>query len=156
MRVLAYKPHQLNDSTYSGVGSMTWSIVEQGIGIVCACLPTLRPLFQYVNPHSNKDKSRNSSSIGMDNLRSGTVRSDIATGAKSPWQPACDSESTVGFARLQDDEVAMSPADIQRSVYAPIGVAVSTPGGKNQRSTRIIPTGILKEQTIDQRSEMIR
>ena len=135
---------------------MTWSIVEQGIGIVCACLPTLRPLFSYANPNRSKNKSGNNSNIGMDKLGSGTVRSEIVTGGKSPWKPTSDSESTVGFARLQDDEAAMSPADIQRSVYAPIGTAISTPGGNDKQSTQIVPAGILKQQTIDQRSETVR
>ena len=92
----------------------------------------------------------------MDKLGAGTVRSEIGTGGKSPWKPTSDSESTIGFARLQEDEVAMSPADIQRSVYAPIGAAISTPGGQDKQSTQTVPTGILKEQTIDQRSETIR
>ena len=157
MRVLAYKPHQLNDSTYSGVESMTWSIVEQGIGIVCACLPTLRPLLGFMNSNRSKNNTNNSSSIGMDNYRSGTVRSEAGAGGKSAWKPEYDSESTVGFARLQDDEHALSPADVQRSVYAPIGNATSTSAGQDQRKdATIVPAGILKEQTIDQRSEVIR
>lgn len=157
MRVLAYHPSQLADNTYSGVGSMTWSQVEQGIGIVCACLPTLRPLMSYITPSRSRSNTKNSSSIKMDNYRSGTARSEIGTGAKSPWKPTSDSESTVGFARLQDDEQPLSAADVQRSVYAPIGNAVTTSNGTDhKKSTTIVPSGILKEQTIDLRSEVIR
>lgn len=105
----------------------------------------LRSRVGYVNPESNKEKSRNRNSLGMGKLRSGTVRSEIGTGAKSPWEPACDSESTVVLARLQDDKFVMSPTDIQRSIYSPIRAAITTPGGKNKQSTRIIPTSTFKK-----------
>lgn len=137
---------------------MTWSIVEQGIGIVCACLPTLRPLISCGYPRGSKNsKSKEGSSIGMDNFRSGTVHSEIKTPGKSVWKPSShDSESTVGFAQLQDEEGVMSPADIQRSVYAPIGAAISTTAGEGDRKhMKIVPAGILKEQTMDQRSEIV-
>lgn len=142
---------------------MIWSGVEQGIGIVCACLPTLRPLINYLHPGGSKtSKGQEGSSIGMDKFRrSGTVQSETNAPGKSAWKPAAyDSESTVGFARLHDDEGALSPADIQRSVYAPInpvGTAISTTAGEGDRhATKVVPTGILKEQTMDQRSEIIQ
>ena len=159
MRIISYAPDHLKDNTYYGVGSMTWSGVEQGIGIVCACLPTLRPLVSYMYPRGSKNgKGQGASSIGMENFcRSGTVNSEITPPGKSVWKPAAyDSESTVGFARLHDDEVALSPADVQRSVYAPIGAAVSTTAGEGGKgATKIVPAGILKEQSMDQRSEII-
>ncbi len=138
---------------------MTWSGVEQGIGIVCACLPTLRPLLIYIYPKGTKNSKRQEgSSVSMDNFhRSGMVHSEITAPGKSAWEPAAyDSESTVGFARLQDDEGILSPADVQRSVYAPIGAAVSTTAGGGDRTTKVVPAGILKEQTMDQRSEVLR
>ena len=148
MRVLAYHPSQLADNTYSGVGSMTWSIVEQGIGIVCACLPTLRPLMAFTMRDRRQRNTKKNSSIGMDTYRSGTVRLETGTGAKSSWKPAYDSESTVGFARLQDEE---------RSLYPPLGSAITTSGGQEDcKGGNMISGGILKEQTIDQRSEVIR
>lgn len=154
MRVLAYKPTQLADSTYSGVGSMTWSIVEQGIGVVCACLPTLRPLVGAVTPNRSKENTKVSSSIGMDNYRGKNVRSDNEADRKSAWKPACDSESTVEFAQLQDDEQPLSAADVQRSVYTPIGTAMT--GQDTEKAPTMVRNGILKEQTIDQHSEIVR
>ena len=137
---------------------MTWSGVEQGIGIVCACLPTLRPLLTYVYPKGTKSsKAQEGNSIDMNNFhRSGNVHSEISAPGKSAWEPASyDSESTVGFARLHDDEGVMSPADVQRSVYAPIAAAISTTAGGGDHTTKIVPAGILKEQTMDQRSEVL-
>ena len=140
---------------------MTWSGVEQGIGIVCACLPTLRPLLSYIYPKGSKShKAQEGSSIDMNNFRrSGVVHSELSAPGKSVWEPAAyDSESTVGFARLHDDEGVLSPADIQRSVYAPVGAStISTTADKgDQSAAKIVPMGILKEQTMDQRSEVLR
>lgn len=130
---------------------MTWSIVEQGIGIVCACLPTLRPLLGFIMPTRSRSNTKNNNSIGMDKYPTGAARSDIGSGAKSSWM---DTESTVGFARLKDDDHAMSPAELQRSVYAPIGNAVSTPGGGSENHNT--HARIMKEQTIEQHSEIVR
>ena len=63
----------------------------------------------------------------------------------------------MGFARLHDDEGVMSPADVQRSVYAPVGADISTTAGEgNRNTTKVVPEGILREQTMYQRSEIIR
>lgn len=161
MRIVSYSPSHLKDNTYYGVGSMIWSGVEQGIGIVCACLPTLRPLVSYIHPRGSKNsKGKEGSSIGMDNFtRSGTAHSEMNAPGKSAWKAAAyDSESTVGFARLHDEEGVMSPADVQRAVYAPtgpIGAAISTTAAEGD-ATKVVPLGILKEQTIDQQSKLIR
>lgn len=136
---------------------MTWSIVEQGIGVVCACLPTLRPLMGSTSPARSKENTKHDSSIGMDHYRGGTIRSEVGSSGRSAWKPgAYDSESTVGFARLQDDEQPLSAADVQRSVYTPIGNTVTTTGHagpKNGRAT--VHNAILREQTIDQTSEIV-
>ena len=140
---------------------MTWSIVEQGIGIVCACLPTMRPLVSciYTRGSKNNPSKEVSSGIGMDNIH-GTVHSETSAAGKSVFKPATyDSESTVGFARLHDEESAMSPADVQRSVYTstPYGTAVCTTAGEGDRkATTHVPSGIWKEQTMDQKSEIVR
>ncbi|OJJ00155.1 hypothetical protein ASPVEDRAFT_149127 [Aspergillus versicolor CBS 583.65] len=44
LRIISFDVSDRRDPTYTQVPSSTWSSVEQGIGIVCACLPTLRPL----------------------------------------------------------------------------------------------------------------
>ena len=38
----------LVDQTWSDIDGFIWSLVELSLGIVSACLPTLRPLFIYV------------------------------------------------------------------------------------------------------------
>ncbi|KAE8145951.1 integral membrane protein [Aspergillus avenaceus] len=39
------------DPTYDNVGAASWSAVECNTGIICACLPTLRPLVSRLVPH---------------------------------------------------------------------------------------------------------
>ena len=160
MRIISYEPSHLKDNTYYGVGSMTWSIVEQGIGIFCACLPTLRPLLIYVYPKGSRtNKTQEGSSMGMDNFRrSGTGHSEISAPGKSAWEsPPYDSESTVGFARLNDDEGVLSPADVQRSVYAPVRATISTTAAAGDKNaTKPVSVGILKEQSVDQGSDIRR
>lgn len=39
------------DPTYDNVGAATWSAIECNTGIICACLPTLRPLLSKILPN---------------------------------------------------------------------------------------------------------
>ena len=43
--------HQAKDFTWENVASSSWSIGEVSSGIVCACLPTLRPFIMKYKPH---------------------------------------------------------------------------------------------------------
>lgn len=38
------------DITWDNVGAATWSSVEVDIAIICACLPTLKPLLKMISP----------------------------------------------------------------------------------------------------------
>jgi hypothetical protein len=38
------------DITYDNVGAATWSAVELNVGIICACIPAMRPLINLVFP----------------------------------------------------------------------------------------------------------
>ncbi|KAL2845242.1 hypothetical protein BJY01DRAFT_247830 [Aspergillus pseudoustus] len=60
-----------SDPTYDNIGAASWSSIECNTGIICACLPTLRPLISRIipqllssltsrHPHS-KSKSKNCS-----------------------------------------------------------------------------------------------
>ncbi|KAH8700958.1 hypothetical protein BGW36DRAFT_338843 [Talaromyces proteolyticus] len=46
-RLFVFLDHELisSDITYSLVWVIAWSDIETGMGIICACLPTLRPVF---------------------------------------------------------------------------------------------------------------
>ncbi|KAL9027104.1 MAG: hypothetical protein Q9196_004326 [Gyalolechia fulgens] len=46
IRVIAFDQVKLEDVTYTLVTASIWTTIEQSIGIVCACLPTTRPLIK--------------------------------------------------------------------------------------------------------------
>ncbi|KAB8068775.1 integral membrane protein [Aspergillus leporis] len=51
-RLVALKQiSESTDPTYDNVGAASWSAIECNVGIICACLPTLRPLVSRVVPH---------------------------------------------------------------------------------------------------------
>jgi hypothetical protein len=53
------------DVTWDNVGAATWSSVELNVGIVCACLPSLRPIVGLIWPHFNRSaQSRSRSNAG--------------------------------------------------------------------------------------------
>lgn len=41
------KPDLLADPTFNSVGTLTWTLVESGIYLIAATLPSLRPLLRY-------------------------------------------------------------------------------------------------------------
>ena len=45
VRVVMFNQLKLQDEPYTNVEPAIWTVVEQSLGITCACLPTLRPLF---------------------------------------------------------------------------------------------------------------
>ena len=59
VRVVAFDQVKLEDVTYTLVTASIWTTIEQSIGIICACLPTTRPLIarflKGVNSSSDDD-----------------------------------------------------------------------------------------------------
>lgn len=46
LRISAFRKSRQSDPTYTTIDTATWSSVEQSVAIICACLPTLMPLFR--------------------------------------------------------------------------------------------------------------
>ena len=71
------------DVTMGSVPTMKWSVVEVGTGIICACIPTLKPLFKNFLPDkSSGNRSGNRSagprleSLGPPTPRLGTAQEE--------------------------------------------------------------------------------
>ncbi|OQD83359.1 hypothetical protein PENANT_c017G11431 [Penicillium antarcticum] len=62
LRVTSFKLSDMNDPTYTSVDPSIWSSVEQSLGIICACLPTLRPLIRSLSRSSGPSTTSASSS----------------------------------------------------------------------------------------------
>ena len=153
MRVVSYKGVQLNDMTYAGVDSMTWSIVEQSMGIVCACLAIIRPLVWRSRINIRRDKARDSwSSCGMRVLTSvnlGTFEDAIA-GDRSSCNSTSDSDSTVTLAELEDGQNIATPAEIPQLGDATIGIALTTAPDEGKRKRFAVLSAIEEETRIEE------
>ena len=57
------------DSTYEEIDGLIWTVAECAVGLICACLPVMRPLFR-----SSLDKMKSTS-----------------LGASKPWSDVSDS-----------------------------------------------------------------
>ena len=89
----------------------------------------------------------------MDTIRSKHGPGNSTPGQTSVWR---DDGSTVGFARLQDEEGVLSSLDMQRSVYGNIGTAVTSTAEEGEKKPATgAPLGIMKEIKVDQRSDVI-
>lgn len=48
MRIFAFAHSNQKDPTYTTIDTAMWSSIEQSLGIVCTCLPTLRPILLWI------------------------------------------------------------------------------------------------------------
>ncbi|KAL4947390.1 hypothetical protein BDW69DRAFT_178501 [Aspergillus filifer] len=62
LRIISFDTNDRTDPTYTQIPSSMWSSVEQGTGIVCACLPTLRPLRRLFGRRYRQDSGKTGSS----------------------------------------------------------------------------------------------
>ena len=97
VRVVAFDQVKLEDVTYTLVTASIWTTIEQSIGIVCACLPTVRPLiarFWKGVKKSNED----------DTLRQKTFSSSIPLSRPTAQHGVQRSTNMVddGFVRLTE------------------------------------------------------
>ena len=114
MRITAYHSSQLKDSTFSGVGSMTWSIVEQGVGIVCACLPTLRPLITSAKTRSSEIvNTKEQSTVARRHITRWSSHSAIAVPEASARGPSIhDGKTVLSHADLELHNRASKETDV--------------------------------------------
>ncbi|PKY07982.1 FAD/NAD(P)-binding domain-containing protein [Aspergillus campestris IBT 28561] len=74
LRIVSFVYHTGRDPTFATVPSSNWSQIEQSVGIVCACLPTLRPLFRrlYGNVIDSTHTGSSSTPISRNRLQPGS------------------------------------------------------------------------------------
>ena len=130
VRVITFNQLKLKDETYTNIEPAIWTVVEQSLGITCACLPTLRPLFGRLLFGTHTTTSSNK--FGRDG--------DINL-TKMSYKPSTlgrgDEESTTGFARLPEANMPASTVTTQ-----------ATAGFRGEPS--VVPDAILKSQSIEQ------
>ncbi|KAF6227534.1 hypothetical protein HO173_012173 [Letharia columbiana] len=137
VRVWAFNLANFDDFEYTITTAVIWTVVEQSVGIICACLPTLRPLlsrfglFTIKSTHvfnSKNTNSRSGAAIGLSHLSS-----------RPGFSPSTDVSNAAGFARLDEENGTLGHGSLTTH-------AVRMPSGDVPQVSR----GILKGQTVEQ------
>ncbi|CAI7669553.1 unnamed protein product [Penicillium pancosmium] len=87
------------DPTYDNVGAASWSAIECNTGIICACLPTLKPLISKIIPGLISTLSGNRYGTGQSTTRRGTWNDQSTIGApvEDPECGSGDPERVLSF-----------------------------------------------------------
>ena len=83
--------YQLTICPDDNVGAASWSAIECNTGIICACLPTLKPLISRILPGLISTLSGNRHGTGQSTTRRGTWNDETTIGA-----PGEDAEYRAG------------------------------------------------------------
>lgn len=133
VRVTVFGQLKPKDEPYTNVEPAIWTVVEQGLGITCACLPTLRPLFGRLlfGPSHN---------VGS----SGTTRSGDIHLSKRSYRPS--------ITRPEDEEAMIAGLGALPVENMPTGGIVTTHAtATNSEDPRTVPPeAIVKSQSIEQ------
>ena len=124
------------DITYTNVSAGIWTVTEQSLGITCACLPTLRPLFGRILFGSAND----SGSATLNNSESCATQLSKLSGKPKMNKPSRD-ESARSFAHLLDD--------------IPSSSITSCAATSSKNNERVMPKAILRTDLIEQHSEIV-
>ncbi|KAJ5665289.1 uncharacterized protein N7477_007737 [Penicillium maclennaniae] len=102
-----------NDPTYDNVGAASWSAIECNTGIICACLPTLKPLLSHVMPGLIPTFSGNRPAYGNSrrpNHRSGNWdESTLGAPGEEPEVVGVDYSDRMEMAPGHNNEKSMPP-----------------------------------------------
>ena len=130
VRVTAFNQVDPEDVPYTITPAGIWTVIEQSMGIICACLPTTRPIFDRV-----RSNGKNSNSSATHDTATRVPLGNFSS--RSNLRPLADI-SKAGFARL-DEEIALEPNSV--STHASM-----TPRG----GLPVVTDGIVKQQTLEQ------
>jgi len=105
MRIMQYSARlRTTDTSWTGVGSACWCVVEIHCGVLCSCLATLRPLFRQAFPWLGKSTAHGPSSgragyelSGHGPLGSAALASKRRTRAAAESGPVWEDERRLSF-----------------------------------------------------------
>ena len=145
IRVTAFSEANSGDFTYTFVLAAIFTTAEQSMGIICACLPTIRPLISRL-----REMSKNHN----DCTPNGDVSKDVIALRNRGVRPALDQsklgESRTGFARLPGD-IEKGLNDFEMTVHREAILTAHVgrnPSGFGQQL--VTPETILRQPTFDQ------
>ena len=137
VRIVAFSQFDPKDSTYTSVKAAVWTIVEQAVGVICACLPTTRPLFGHLL-HSIKNISSHGTNSGQ---ATHSREIPLSHYGSRPTVNVSIGSAKDGFARLNEEN--------------PVGVGSVTAHASKATSgdLPIVAHGITRHQRLEQRVE---
>ncbi len=135
IRVTSYSQIDPEDITYTVIPPDIWTVIEQSMGLICACLLTTKPLFDYLINSYLIDRAKTKNSSGRDDTALRRPLKDYSSRSNS--RPLAD-VSKAGFARL-DAEFALEPRSVSTH-------ASTMPGS----ILPVVTDGIMKHQTLEQ------
>jgi hypothetical protein len=135
IRITTLKEYNPIDPTWNVVDIYLWTSVESSIGILSACLPTMKPLLGSFIASRDSDHSKTHSA----NRRNGGSVTDSST---RPVWPGPDIGKS-GFTRL-DEELAIDEGQVERPGVTS-WVTSDVRGGENA-----YPMGIMQHKAFSQ------
>ena len=97
VRIKCNSEVELEDATWNYVANMIWSTIEGNVGVICACLPVLAPVFHVFTACFGV-----ASSPSLEALNRGGYR-------KSSRSRPSELEDLSNFARLEEDTAKILP-----------------------------------------------
>ena len=129
MRVTSFSQVDFEDVTYTVTPAEIWTVIEQSMGLICTCLLTTKPIFDYLINRAKKNSSGTDDTALQRPLKDYSPQSNLRLLADV---------SKAGFARL-DEEFALEPRLVSTH-------ASKTPSG----ILPVVTDGIMKHQTLEQ------
>ncbi|VUC20135.1 unnamed protein product [Clonostachys rosea] len=114
------------DVTWDGFRMWTWTAIEVNLGVICGCVPTLRPLFKSSNGVAGERARKASTASGMSigvlpygrGLRAGGRRPKKLSWLESLGQDECKSCGGSNSVLCQRSEVEMDELGVGKAVGA--------------------------------------
>ncbi|KAI9851116.1 MAG: hypothetical protein M1838_004451 [Thelocarpon superellum] len=127
-RIVAFYQIDYSDRTYTYVNSAIWTVVEIPLSIICACLPTMRPLFRGMLSTIASARAGSASRSGALSAKKGAVLKVF--NSKGQWTSITEGTVTTNASTLVPNESTMEmgampgrpkePAEAAASVTAPL------------------------------------
>lgn len=137
VRVTAFNQVDFNDITYTLVTASIWTTIEQSMGIICACLPTTRPLMgRLFSNIQSRDKDHPS---GTPDTHPKAIPLPTYTSRPSLGGPLDNSRT--GFARLEEENLVGA------------GFVTTDASRISDDDLPTVPDRIVKQQKVEQHFE---
>ena len=123
VRVTSFDQVNLDDITWTLVDVATWTTIEQSVGIICACLPTTRPLFgrllscfKHRSSEQDPEAGQHSDSLPLSDFSSKKPNDDTLLGTRNS-ESRCLDEETLSDVNVVTAKVTKGPSHQMLNVH---------------------------------------